>query len=119
VEEAAMSRELEQDELPAAAQAFVDGWQGRDVEKVVSLFREDAVASDQGQTHRGVGEIRRWVEESIGLFTTTLTFLRAREVDGMIGVTYRLEGDFPGGVVDLEYQYRLDDGGRIAQLDFD
>ncbi|WP_425839725.1 nuclear transport factor 2 family protein [Microbacterium sp. PA5] len=113
-----MSKDLSNADLPAAARGFVDGWQGGDAEKVASLFAEDAVAHDQGETHRGLAEIRSWIDRDINLFSTTLTFLRAREVDGMVGASYRLEGDFPGGVVDLEYRFRLDDEGRIVELDF-
>ncbi|WP_125131270.1 nuclear transport factor 2 family protein [Microbacterium sp. 10M-3C3] len=114
-----MDKKLEQSELPEAARAFVDGWQGRDADKVAALFADDAVVSDEGRTHRGAAEIRGWIDGSINLFTTTLTFLGAREVEDMVGASYRLEGDFPGGVVDLEYQFRLDADGRIRQLDFD
>lgn len=31
---------------------------------------------------------------------------------------YRLEGDFPGGVAELEYQFHLTDDGKIVRLDF-
>lgn len=113
-----MSTTLTSDELPTAARSFVDGWQGGEADDVDALFTEDAVVSDQGETFRGRQEIRRWIDESIHLFTTTLTFLGAREVDGMVGASYRLEGDFPGGVAELEYQFHLDDEGRIVQLDF-
>jgi hypothetical protein len=113
-----MSKELTSDELPPTAKGFVDGWQVGESDNVEALFTEDAVVSDQGETFHGRKEIRRRIDESIHLFTTTLTFLGAREVDGMVGASYRLEGDFPGGVAELEYQFRLDDEGRIVQLDF-
>ena len=113
-----MGKTLEIDDLPEAVHGFVDGWQGRDAGKVAALFTENAVVTDEGKTHRGLDEIRTWITGSINLFTTTLTFLGAREADGMVGASYRLEGDFPGGVAELEYQFRLDDNGRIGQLDF-
>lgn len=113
-----MSKTLRNDELPAAAHGFVDGWQGRDARKVEAWFTEAAVVSDQGETFRGLDEIRSWISGSIDLFATTLTFLGAREVDGMVGASYRLEGDFPGGVAELEYQFHLDDEGQIVRLDF-
>lgn len=113
-----MSRTLRNEELPAAALGFVDGWQGRDAGKVEALFTEAAVVADQGETFRGLDEIRSWISGSIDLFATTLTFLGAREVDGMVGASYRLEGDFPGGVAELEYQFHLDAEGQIVRLDF-
>ncbi|MFB2582347.1 nuclear transport factor 2 family protein [Herbiconiux sp. P15] len=113
-----MSKALKNNELPAAVHGFVDGWQAGDADKVEALFAENAVAADEGKTYRGRKEIRTWIDESIHLFTTTLTFLGAREVDGMVGASYRLEGDFPGGVVGLEYQFHLNEEGKIVQLDF-
>ncbi|ARJ03950.1 hypothetical protein GCM10010988_26290 [Cnuibacter physcomitrellae] len=113
-----MSKALEYEELPAAVHGFVDGWQGRDAAGVEALFADEAVVSDEGHTYRGLDEIRGWVRGSIDLFTTTLTFLRGREDDGMVGASFRLEGDFPGGVVELEYRFRLDEEGRIVRLDF-
>ena len=113
-----MIEELKNGDLPAAVHGFVDGWQAGEADKVEALFAENAVAADQGETFRGREEIRRWIDESIHLFTTTLSFLGAREVDGMVGASYRLEGDFPGGVAELEYQFHLNDEGKIVQLDF-
>jgi len=113
-----MAKKLENSELPEAVHGFVDGWQGRDADKVKTLFTEDAVVSDEGHTHRGLSEISTWVDQTIDLFTTTLTFLGAREVDDMVGASYRLQGDFPGGVVDLEYQFWLAEDGRITKMDF-
>jgi len=113
-----MSKELKIDELPAAAQGFADGWQAGEADKVEALFAEDAIAVDQGETFQGKKEIRRWIDESIHLFTTTLTFLGARENEEMVGASYRLEGDFPGGVAELEYQFHLNEEGKIAKLDF-
>lgn len=113
-----MSKTLQMQELPTAARGFVDAWQAHDAGGVKALFTEDAVVSDEGRTHRGRAEIDTWVDETIDLFTTTVTFLGAREVDDMVGASYRLQGDFPGGVVALEYQFWTDDSGRITKLDF-
>ena len=64
-----MSKTLKNDELPATVHGFVDGWQGRDAGKVEALFAEDAVVSDQGESPRGLDEIRAWINGSINLFT--------------------------------------------------
>jgi hypothetical protein len=113
-----MSKDLKSNELPAAVHGFVDGWQSGDADKVEALFTENAVVTDEGHTHRGTEEIRIWIRNTIHLFSTTLTFLGGREVDEMVGASYRLEGNFPGGVVDLEYQFHLNDDGQIVRLDF-
>ena len=113
-----MEKKLENSDLPAAVHGFVDGWQGRDAGKVEGLFATDAVVTDEGHTYRGHDQINGWIRNSINLFSTTLTFLGAREIDGMVGASYRLQGDFPGGVVALEYQFQLNENGQIVTLDF-
>ncbi len=70
------------------------------------------------RTHRGRAEIDAWIDDTIDLSTTTVTLLGARTVDDMVGASYRLEGDFPGGVVELEYQFWIDEQGRITKMDF-
>ena len=49
-------------------------------------------------------------------FTYTRTLIGSVEVgDNTWLVTNRLEGDFPGGVVDLRYRFKISEG-RIAEL---
>lgn len=113
-----MGRTLEITELPAAVEAFVSGWQAGRADEVTALFADDAVVEDEGHGHHGRDAIGAWIDREIHRFTTTVSFRGAREEDGIVTAVYRTEGDFPGGVVDIEYRVRLDDDGRITALEF-
>lgn len=105
-------------ELPPTVRRYLEMRESAEPSQVVELFAPDAVVSDEGRTHHGRDEIRAWIEETNAAYEYTTEFLGARETDGTIGVSFRLTGDFPGGVVELEYQFRMDDEGRIAHLFF-
>jgi ketosteroid isomerase-like protein len=82
----------------------------------LACYTEDAVAVDEGHTYRGKREIRDWLARTAGEYTYTMTLVAAQRVDDehYVAVHY-LEGDFPGGVVDLRFQFTLRDG-LIAAL---
>ena len=59
---------------------------------------------------------RRGLARSASEYTFTTTFTGAtRDDDDHVAVTQHLEGDFPGGVVDLTYRFTLR-GDLIAGL---
>ena len=113
-----MSHTLSVNELPATVQRYLELSEGEKSLQAADLFADDAVVSDEGRLHHGRDEIRAWMAEANAAYAYTSTFLGARESDGTIGVTFHLVGDFPGGVVDLEYQFQLDDEARIKPLHF-
>ena len=113
-----MSNSLSLAELPPAVQRYLALREGAEAASAADLFAEHAVVSDEGRTHTGREQIRAWIDDTNASYEYTKEFLGAREAEGMTAVLFRLTGDFPGGEVDLEYQFRLDDAGRIAHLYF-
>ncbi|MDP9792667.1 hypothetical protein J2S43_001179 [Catenuloplanes nepalensis] len=75
---------------------------------LVDCFDERAVVVDDSRIHVGREAIRAWREEDAGTWTYTSTLTLAEPV-GLTGhhVVVHLEGDFPGGVVDLHYQFTV------------
>ncbi|MEU4690808.1 nuclear transport factor 2 family protein [Actinoplanes sp. NPDC023714] len=70
-----------------------------------------AVVTDDGRTYRGEDEIRGWQRRAAGEFTYTAELIGATRVDDThYELVQHLEGDFPGGVVDLRYRFTLADG---------
>ena len=87
-----------------------------DAEAVARCFTNDAVVKDEGETHSGLAAIRRWKTEAAAKYTYTCEpFLVERE-PGQTVVHSHLEGDFPGGQVDLRFFFRLE-RGKIASLE--
>ena len=90
---------------------------GHDPDGLVALFADDAVVVDEGQTMEGHDAIRDWrVEGSAAKYSYTTEVSRIEEVEPDRWVaTVRLTGNFPGGIADVRYTFRLSDG-RITRL---
>jgi len=80
----------------------------RDFDTLVTLFADDGIVVDEGQTRHGTTEIRAWRENvaSVYEYTTEVVGLKA-EGQGHYVARVRLEGNFPGGTVDLRYRFTL------------
>ena len=89
----------------------------RDFDTLVTLFADDGIVVDEGQTRRGTTEIRAWRENvaSVYEYTTELVGVEA-EGEGKYVARVHLEGNFPGGAVDLRYHFTVD-GDSIRQLE--
>lgn len=103
-------------ELPEVVSRYQAAHDRRDTETALAAFRPDATVVDDGHTYRGANEIRRWLATAASEYTFTRTLLSAEAGDdGSWVVVNHLEGDFPGGVVDLRYRFVLR-GDLIAEL---
>ncbi len=88
----------------------------RDADAALRGFAPTAVIVDDGTTYRGTDEIRRFLSKAGAEFSYTTDLVGAQRIDGAHWVvTNRLEGDFPGGVVDLRYRFAMD-GDLITEL---
>ena len=88
----------------------------RDTAVALSAFAPNATVVDDGRTYRGADEIRDWVATAASEFTFTRTFVSAEALEADVWlVVNHLDGNFPGGEVDLRYKFALD-GDRISEL---
>lgn len=103
-------------ELPAVLAAHLSAHAAHDAERELACYAEQAAVTDEGRTYRGRAEIRAWLARAASqyTYTSTLTAVRQDAADRWTAV-HHLEGDFPGGVVDLSYDYTLNDD-RITTL---
>lgn len=102
--------------LPAPISTYLAAHREHDTTTAIAAFAADATVTDEGRTHEGVDQIRAWMEKSSGEFTYTTSFVSASRDDaGGWDVVQHLEGDFPGGEVDLHFRFALE-GDRIARL---
>jgi ketosteroid isomerase-like protein len=87
-----------------------------DLAALLSCFTPEAHVLDEGQDYQGIAEIRRWRESVASRYTYTTEITGTKEVgDDEYVVATHLEGDFPGGVVDLEQKFTVT-GGLISEL---
>ena len=82
-----------------------------DIDALIGCFTPHAHVLDEGHDYHGVVEIRSWRESLASRFTYTTEITGAEQSgDGEYLVHTHLEGDFPGGVVDLDQRFTLADG---------
>jgi hypothetical protein len=97
----------EWDALPDNVKKFMTALDARQGARAITVFTADAVVTDEGHDHSGR------VNESE--YTYTSEFTGATATGTTADVTQHLEGNFPGGVVDLHYRFTLD-GALINRL---
>jgi ketosteroid isomerase-like protein len=103
-------------QLPATIRGYLAAHAARDSEAALRAFAPTAVVADQGQTFRGTDEILSFLREAGAEFTYTTELIGAQRIDDQRWVaTNRLEGDFPGGVAELNYRFTMD-GDLITEL---
>jgi hypothetical protein len=103
--------------MPDVVRRYLEAHDRRDTDEALSAFAPDARVLDDGHEYRGLDAIRDWLARASTQFTYTRTLLEARaEAPNRWRVRNRLEGNFPGGVVELQYQITLVDG-LIADLE--
>jgi len=98
-------------QLPAVVRRYLDAHARHDVAATLACFTPDAVVTDDGRTSSGHGEISTWLDRSSTEYSYTSTPTGARRIDDEHWeVTQHVQGNFPGGVVDLVYSFVLADG---------
>lgn len=103
-------------ELPEAVTAFLASDATTSPQTTTELFTEQAVVVDDGHTYRGRAAILDWRSGAARAFSYTKTLTSAQQLGAVIEVTERLEGDFPGGRVDLRSSFTLGRNGLIESL---
>jgi len=104
------------DNLPTVITAYLSAHEVRDVEPALVCLTDDAVVVDEGHTYRGKPEIRDWLARAGAEYTYTTDLVATQRVDDRRYVAvHHLEGDFPGGAVDLRFRFTLRDN-HIAEL---
>jgi hypothetical protein len=104
-------------DLPEVVRRYLRAHDARDSATAAATFTPEATVTDDGRTHQGSAAIGRWLDRSSSEYTYTTTPVGAERHDpDRYTVVQHLEGDFPGGQVDLRYRFVLDAHGRISQL---
>jgi ketosteroid isomerase-like protein len=109
------------DALPPVISDYLAASERSDVGAIVACFAPDGLVVDEDRTFRGGAEIRQWRESVATAYEYTVELTGAKtlgEADGVARyVVYtHLEGNLPGGKVDLTDQFAVR-GGRIVRLE--
>lgn len=101
--------------LPETVKNFMTALDSQEFDRALTTFTPDAVVTDDGRDYAGTAEIKAWLATAVTEYTYTAEFTGASSTDTGVDVGQHLEGDFPGGVVDLNYRFTLD-GTVISRL---
>jgi ketosteroid isomerase-like protein len=97
-------------QLPSTIRAYLAAHAAGEADAAVRTFAPTAVVVDEGQTYRGTQQVLDFLRSAGGEFTYTTELVGAERVDDARWVARnRLEGDFPGGVAELDYRFTLVD----------
>jgi ketosteroid isomerase-like protein len=92
-----------------------------DIDAIVACFTDDAIVVDENQEWVGRSRIREWRERVASAYEYTVEIrstVPRGQIDGLEhhDVHTHLEGNFPGGTVDLTNRFAVRDG-LIARLE--
>jgi len=105
------------DLVPDVINLYFAALNSRDGDGLLDLLTPDAIVVDEGETWRGTSEIRTWVDDVAFRFQYIAEVLGVEtDGDGDYVARTRLEGNFPGGSVELRVRFDLD-GGQIRRLE--
>jgi hypothetical protein len=107
--------------LPTVISDYMAASDGGRVDAIVACFTDDAVVVDEDREWRGRPSIREWRERVTNTYEYTVEVrdvVPRGQVDGLErhDVYTYLEGNFPGGTVELTNRFALRDG-HIARLE--
>ncbi|GAA3735114.1 nuclear transport factor 2 family protein [Streptomyces tremellae] len=98
------------DALPAVVTRYLAAHRVHDTAATLALFAPGASVADDGAVYEGTAAIEGWLDRlaSPSGFTYTSTPTGAeRSGPDSWTVAQRVEGDFPGGTVDLSFRFTL------------
>lgn len=102
--------------LPLAVRTYIEGRRARDLDLTLSVVTDATVITDDGHQHVGRAAVRAWLVGAATEWEYTEQYLSQEQLgtDEWVLVNH-LEGNFPGGVVDLRYHFVLA-GDALASL---
>lgn len=97
--------------VPPAIETFQTAHDRRDIATALAQFVDGATVLDDGRAYDGTAAVESFLRTAASEYTFTRTLVAAVEIapDHWV-VTNHLDGDFPGGQVDLTYEFRLEHG---------
>ncbi|MDO9377658.1 MAG: hypothetical protein Q7T56_02330 [Nocardioidaceae bacterium] len=103
--------------LPFQAARYLDAVERDDVDAALSCLAPGATVVDEGRSHTG-DDVRTWLTTTSSEFTFTRDFRGLEPLDEHRSVArFHLEGDFPGGVVDLRFTFTTGADGLVTRLE--
>jgi hypothetical protein len=95
---------------PDAIDTYLQAHDRGDALSALTALAPDATVVDDGHRYDGHDQIGSWITGSSNEYTTTRTLVSAEATGADTWVVINhIEGNFPGGTVDLRYEFTLAD----------
>jgi len=94
-------------QLTPLTATFVESMNAHDSAAFITCFTPDAVAEDEGHTHRGCIEIQAWIEEAFAKYQPVLEVTAATHSESGAVITGIVSGTFPGSPIVLNYHLTI------------
>ena len=112
-----MSLTIQEHTLPMSIVTYLERSASARPASARATFTENAVVVDDGTTYTGESAIAAWLAGSVAELEYTTTLLRTQTDESSTTVVTRVEGNFPGRSVELNYRFTLHaESGLIEAL---
>lgn len=101
--------------IPEAVAQYINAANRFDAPTAAECFTPDALVRDEQKEHVGRAAIQRWISQTSDASSPQVTVTRARSIGATVALVGQVTGNFAGSPVELEYEFRLQEG-KIAQL---
>jgi ketosteroid isomerase-like protein len=102
--------------LPDALKRFFEAEQSGDAGALSSAFSDDAVVKDEGATHRGLAQVRRWWLDAKQKYSHTAQPISVENDGDATCVLAMVSGNFPNSPAQLHFRFVLE-AGKISELE--
>lgn len=96
--------------LPKLAERFVATQNNYDSKSFAECFTDSAIVHDEGKTHKGKEEIRKWIEHSNEQYQPFVKPLKYEETGSGGTLSAEVSGTFPGSPAVLQFYLTVKDG---------
>jgi ketosteroid isomerase-like protein len=101
--------------LPGAIARYLEAANHFDAAAAAACFTPDATVRDEAHSYVGTEAIKTWVSNTSEKYRPQTTALDVRETGPVVAVKVRVEGQFPGSPVELDFEFSLRNDA-IAEL---
>jgi len=102
--------------LPVVLETYFASENTHDTSAIERCFAINATVSDEGRSIKGIAEIRAWRIETSEKYHHSVEPIAMSSRDGMVLVTGRVSGNFPGSPITLDHIFDIE-GGKIVSLE--
>jgi hypothetical protein len=102
---------------PDVVKRYFEADAERDIDAILALFSDGATVLDEGRERRGAAEIRDWQTGPASKYDYTVTVTGEERLgEDRFRVSGRLDGNFPGGTANLNFDFTVA-GEQISRLE--